>query len=66
MEAAGPCKRLDVLTRQLTSAALDEPALLQQSDLAMMCPKQLQAVLLHDNGQLRNSIYEFMKVRSST
>lgn len=43
---------------------MDEPALLQQSDLAMMCPKQLQAVLLHDNGLLRNSIYEFMKVRS--
>jgi hypothetical protein len=64
MGAAWPCKRLDVLTRQLTSAAVDEPALLQQSDLAMMCPKALQAVLLHDNGQLRNSIYEFMKVNS--
>ena len=51
MEApAGASRRLEVLTRHLTSAAVDEPALLQAADLASMCPNALQAVLLHDNG----------------
>lgn len=63
MEGVGPHRRLDVLTRQLTSAAVDEPALLQQEGADLMaCPKALQAVLLHDNGPLRQSIYEFLKV----
>ena len=63
MEApAGASRRLEVLTRHLTSAAVDEPALLQAADLASMCPKALQAVLLHDNAELRHSIYEFLKV----
>lgn len=63
MEGAGPHRRLDVLTRQLTRAAVDEPALLQQEGPDLMaCPKALQAVLLHDNGALRHSIYESLKV----
>lgn len=34
------------------------------ADLAQQtCPKALHDVLLHDNGQLRQSIYEFLKVR---
>jgi hypothetical protein len=66
MQGSGPNKRLDILTRQLTGAAVDEPALLQQdgqSGLDRMCPKALQALLVHDNGQLRQSIYDFLRVR---
>lgn len=63
MEGAGPHRRLDVLARQLTSAAIDEPALLQLSESDLLCPKALGAVLLHDNGQLRQSIYNFLQVR---
>lgn len=59
---AGPHRRLDVLTRHLTSAAVDEPALLQQEGPDLLsCPKALQAVMLHDNGPLRHSIYEFLR-----
>jgi hypothetical protein len=47
---------------------VDEPALLQQDgqsglNLDGMCSKALQAVLVHDNGQLRQSIYDFLRVR---
>lgn len=65
MDGSGPNRRLDILTRQLTGAAVDEPAVLQQdgqSGLDGMCPKALQAVLVHDNDQLRYSIYEFLRV----
>jgi hypothetical protein len=65
----GPNRRLDVITRQLTRASISEPELLLQqgeaTELARVCPKALHAVLLHDNGQLRSSVYDFLRVSSS-
>lgn len=67
MKPVAPNRRLDIITRQLTGASLEStPALLQLggADRAQQtCPRALHDVLLHDNGQLRQSIYEFLKVR---
>lgn len=64
MSAAGPSRRLEVLSRQLTSssAAADDgsPALLGDTDISYS--PALAAALLHDNAALRNSIYELLKV----
>lgn len=70
MEGPAAHRRLDVITRQLTGgldSASGAAAVLESvqdgTQLAReLCPNALQQVLLHDNGALRNDLYEFLKV----
>lgn len=50
--------RLEVLARQLTLSG-------EGDSLAALCPNKLAPLLVHDNGELRAAIFEFLKVRGS-
>uniref|UniRef100_A0A383W1J9 Uncharacterized protein n=1 Tax=Tetradesmus obliquus TaxID=3088 RepID=A0A383W1J9_TETOB len=55
-------RRLEVLERQLCGAQLAEaPELIDDAALSAICPKQLQALLVHDNPELRSAVFEFLK-----
>jgi hypothetical protein len=53
-------RRLEVLSRQLNAGSVEAPL---AGELAGLCPKKLGAFLVHDNPELRASIFEFLKVR---
>jgi hypothetical protein len=53
--------RLEVLARQLT---LESPAGGGSTDFSGLCPRGLAKYLTHDNSELRQEIYEFLKVRA--
>eukprot|EP00878_Enallax_costatus_P012127 GHUV01012661.1.p1 GENE.GHUV01012661.1~~GHUV01012661.1.p1 ORF type:complete len:588 (+),score=146.06 GHUV01012661.1:142-1905(+) len=65
-------KRLEVLTRQLCAANItagktasnsstNGPELLDAQSLQQICPKQLADVLVHDNPDVRNAVFEMLK-----
>ncbi|WIA40748.1 hypothetical protein OEZ86_004431 [Tetradesmus obliquus] len=55
-------RRLEVLERQLCAVQLAEaPELIDAAALSAICPKQLQALLVHDNPELRSAVFEFLK-----
>jgi hypothetical protein len=56
-------RRLDVLTRQLTAGSRESaPTLLDGTALSAICARSLGVVLVHDNSDLRQAVFEFLKV----
>ncbi|KAJ9513081.1 hypothetical protein QJQ45_029422 [Haematococcus lacustris] len=53
-------RRLDVLSRQLTAAAIGD-AVQHPLGIPVPCVRQLNTFLVHDNHQLREAVYEFLK-----
>lgn len=60
-DAKGTLARLDVLTRHLTSAGLVSDV--ASSSTALPDAADLEKFLVRDNAELRQRIYEFLKVR---
>jgi acyl-CoA oxidase len=67
-----PNRRIEVLSRHLCSASIKSaedqanssiqaPGLLDADSLQQICPKQLAGILIHDNEELRNAVYELLK-----
>ena len=61
--ADGP-RRLAVLSRQLTAGVQQEAPqeLLDGRQVANACPRELYSILNHDNAELRDAIFDFLKV----
>lgn len=55
-------ERLDVLSRQFTSAHLQQTTGAAASGNLEVCPNKMNAFLVHDNHELRQRIFEFLKV----
>ncbi len=63
----GTMQRLQVLSRQFTAGgeggAGSGSELVDASAVAAVCPRALGAFLVHDNPELRQAIYDFLKVK---
>jgi hypothetical protein len=60
---AGAQHRLEVLSRQFTAGlAMEQSSSPSSSQPVNVCPKQMNSFIVHDNKELREAIYEFLKV----